>query len=114
MFLLTATVSREEAALLQSKLAAERGLLLNTEQLVCPQQCNRIWERPAGHYHRRSFWPTKSPEAPSPTAVTAKQLLGVHSKTQPGSALPFIMYSCLKQRAPGVVRIIITTCSRQP
>lgn len=57
-----------------------RGLLLNTEQLVCPQQCNRIWERPAGHYHHRSVWPTKSAKAPSPTAVSAKQLLRVHSK----------------------------------
>lgn len=57
-----------------------RGLLLNTEQLVCPQQCNRIWERPAGHYHHRSVWPTKSAKAPSRTAVSAKQLLRVHSK----------------------------------
>ena len=58
----------------------QRGLLLNTEQLVCPQQCNRIWERPAGHYHHRAVWPTKSAKAPSPSAVSAKQLLRVHSE----------------------------------
>ncbi len=66
----------------------QRGLLLNTEQLVCPQQCNRIWERPAGHYHHRSVWPTKSTKAPSPTAVSAKQLLRVHSKLLKGLDLP--------------------------
>lgn len=58
----------------------QRALLLNTEQLVCPQQCNRIWERAAGHYHHHSVWPTKSAKALSPTAVSAKQLLKVHSK----------------------------------
>lgn len=35
----------------------QQGLLLNTEQLVCPWECNRIWERPASLYHSCSAWP---------------------------------------------------------
>lgn len=62
----------------------QRRLLLNREQLVCPQQCNRIWERPAGHYHHRSVWPTKSAKALPPTAVSAKQLLRARSKLLQG------------------------------
>lgn len=79
-------------ALLQSELVAERErareLLLNTEQLVCPQQCNRIWERPLGHYHHHSVWPTKSAKAPSPTAVSAKPPLRAHGELLFGSDLP--------------------------
>lgn len=70
----------------------QRGLLLNTEQLVCPQQCNRIWERPEGYYHHHSVWPTKSAKAPSPTAASAKQLHRVHSKLLKGLRFVLIQF----------------------